>query len=108
MDPKLGVTNTMKLQDYLGVRNHVHSFQQQLRDQLDRFEEGAKGDLVKKQSSLIAFDFEAAVRLKAWDDLQVIIDNASVCASPGMYETMADCILSSEAPTSTTVSCVKV
>src|SRR5437667_5033342 len=98
----------MKSQDYLDMRNHVRRFQQQLQDQLDRFEEGAKVDLIKKQSSLLAFDFEAAVRLKAWDDLQVIVENASVCASLKMYETMADCILSSEAPTSIAISCVKV
>ena len=39
-----------------------------LGDQLSRLTGGAKDDLLGKAATFLAFDFEAAVRLKSWDD----------------------------------------
>lgn len=40
---------------------------------MERLQGGAKDDLLKKNNSLLAFDFEAAARLKAWDSLEQLI-----------------------------------
>ena len=39
-----------------------------LRDQLSRLEGGARNDLLRKAATFLAFDFEAAVRLRSWED----------------------------------------
>lgn len=61
-------------------------------------------DLVKKLSILLAYDFEAAVRLKQWDDLPEIILKADICKSMKGFELMADCMLCCEAPTAGMIS----
>ena len=95
-----GEDNTeIYLQDYLNLRKHVASFDNLLQNKLDKMEEGPAQDLLQKLSVLIAFDFEAACQLKAWNDLGEVILKAEVCKEVRVYELMADCILSSHPPT---------
>ena len=56
------------------MRKAVADFRTHAQGQIDRLEGGAKEDLQRKNASLLAFDFEAVVRLKAWDDLAQIIE----------------------------------
>ena len=56
------------------MRSHVKTFRDRLQDQLGRLEGGAREDLLGKYGTLLSFEFEAAVRLKAWDALSQIID----------------------------------
>jgi hypothetical protein len=88
-----------QLQDYLTLRKHVSSFDNLLQEKLEKLEGGPKQDLLQKLAVLLGFDFEASCKLKAWDDLSEIIIKAASCNSPRVYELMADCILSSQAPT---------
>lgn len=62
-----------QLQHYLDVRKVVGDFRTYVQDQLDRLEGGAKDDLQRKHASLLAFDYEAAARLKAWASFDQII-----------------------------------
>jgi hypothetical protein len=95
-----GEDNTeIYLQNYLTLRKHVASFDNLLQNKLDKMEEGPAQDLLQKLSVLIAFDFEAACQLKAWDELGEVILKAEVCKEMRVYELMADCILCSQAPT---------
>jgi hypothetical protein len=87
-----------KLQDYLNLRKHVDSFDALLQEKTGKLGEEAEEDLLRKLSILIAFDFEAACHLKAWDDLHDIILKAEFTKSQRVYEIMADCILCSQAP----------
>ncbi|KAI9880696.1 MAG: hypothetical protein M1830_001329 [Pleopsidium flavum] len=89
----------LQLQYYLNVRSHFKDFWERLQDQLARLEGGARDDLLLKCSTLLSFDYEAAVRLKAWDDLVRIIEDCAICADPDVYGTLADITLCSEAPT---------
>jgi hypothetical protein len=89
----------VQLQHYLMVRKHVDSFDKSLQEKLDKLEEGPAEDLVNKLSILLAYDFEAAIRLKKWEDLGEIIVKAHICKRVKVYELMADCLLSCEAPT---------
>jgi hypothetical protein len=88
-----------QLQSYLLIRKHVDSFDTSLQKKLGKLEEGPVEDLVKKLSILLAYDFEAAVRLKNWEELGEIIIKAGMCKSMKIYELMADCLLCCEAPT---------
>jgi hypothetical protein len=90
----------VQLQDYLVIRKHVNSFGTGLQEKLENLEKGPAEDLVKKLSILLAYDFEAAVRLKRWEDLPEIILKADICNSMKVFELMADCLLCCEAPTS--------
>lgn len=88
-----------QLQDYLDLRKHVESFDSLLQEKLDTLDEGPRQDLLQKLAVLLSFDFEAACQLKAWDSLGEVILKAVCCNEPRVYEIMADCILSSQAPT---------
>lgn len=87
------------LQHYLILRKHVASFDFLLQNKLEKMEDRPAQDLLQKLSVLIAFDFEAACRLKAWDELGEVILRAEVCKELRVYELMADCILCSQPPT---------
>jgi len=89
----------IQLQDYLKLRKHVGVFDSLLQEKLDKLEHEPSQDLLQKLAVLLGFDFEAACQLKAWDDIGEIILRAEVCKSEKVYEVMADCILSSQAPT---------
>lgn len=56
----------------------MSNFRTLVKQQLPKLEGGAKSDLMRKYSCLIAFDFEAAARLKAWASLEDLI---KVCAT---------------------------
>ncbi|KAL5345161.1 sporulation-specific protein 22 [Pseudogymnoascus australis] len=83
-----------QLQDYLELRKHVDSFDTRLQSIMDVLEEGPQQDLLKKLATLLVFDFEAAIRLKAWDDLTEVILKADCCKSMDIYEKMSDMLLS--------------
>jgi hypothetical protein len=87
-----------QLQYYLMIRQHVRSYDTNLQEKLDKLEDGPAEDLLNKLSILLAYDFEAAARLKAWDDLTGVILKAEACKSMKVYELMADCILCCGAP----------
>ncbi|KAI9792394.1 MAG: hypothetical protein M1816_002278 [Peltula sp. TS41687] len=90
-----------QLQHYLNVRKHANDFRKEAHSHLEKFEGGAKDDLEKKYATLLSFDFEAAARLKAWDDLGQIIDECNVYGTNGTFELIADILLCSQAPEST-------
>ncbi|TEY71192.1 hypothetical protein BOTCAL_0099g00190 [Botryotinia calthae] len=96
-----------QLQFYLNLRKHVASFDHILQEKLEKLEVEITEDLLKKLSVLLAFDFEAACRLKDWDGLGEIILKAGICKSMRVYELMADCILSCEAPTQVLIMTLK-
>ena len=105
-----------RLQYYLDVRSEVEAFRVQFQYQIESVGEGARFDLQRKHTSLLAYDFEAAAFLKAWESLQVIIKVLSPdhkrCPDPltlspkecqvygnaQVFASLADIILASEAP----------
>lgn len=66
----------------------IDDFRVDVKGQVNRLEGGAKGDLQRKHASLLAFDYEAATRLKAWDSLDQII---KVCKLDGHVWTPLKC-----------------
>ena len=92
-----------QLQYYLSVRKHAKAFQAKFQSQIGSLRGGAKEDLSRKASALLSFDFEAAVRLKSWNDASQIVKLSEECKDPKLYGILADVILSSEAPTETVI-----
>ncbi|KAI9718236.1 MAG: hypothetical protein M1812_004226 [Candelaria pacifica] len=97
-----------QLQYYLNLRSHVSEFRKRVQDQVTRLEGGAKDDLGRKYSTLLLFDFEAAVRLKAWDSLGQLIEECAEYGDSKAYENFADIILCSQAPTATMIVTLQV
>jgi hypothetical protein len=87
----------IQLQNYLTLRKHVKSFNTMFHEHRNSYVEEAMQDLFRKLAVLLAWDFEAGVHLKAWDDLDQIIIKAEACKNTRTYEIMADCLLRSEA-----------
>lgn len=90
-----------QLQNYLLVRSHATNFYDLVPLQLIRLEADSKTDLLKKYRSVLAFDFEAAGRLKAWDSLLEILDQSEDTADTKLNGIFSDVILCSEAPVAT-------
>lgn len=84
-----------QLQDYLVVRKHIeqadHAIQLQLQNK--NIDSASTTDLLSKLAQLLAFDFEAAVALKKYQDLSEIVLKAEPCQHLETYKTMADCAL---------------
>ena len=62
-----------QLQHYTNLRKVINEFRIDVKGQIKRLEGGAKDDLQRKHASLLAFDYEAAARLKAWNDFDGLI-----------------------------------
>ncbi|MCJ1250157.1 hypothetical protein MMC30_007383 [Trapelia coarctata] len=92
-----------QLQYYLSVRQHAKAFHAQYQSQIGSLRGGAKHDLSRKASALLSFDFEAAVRLKAWGDASQIVKDSKEFEDSKLYGILADVVLSSEAPTETMI-----
>jgi hypothetical protein len=91
----------LQLQHYLSVRKHAKEFYPLVPLQLIRFDSAAKTDLLNKNRSILAFDFEAAAKLKAWDVLREVLDQGAEVADEKVYGIFADVLLASEAPLAT-------
>ncbi|MCJ1432892.1 hypothetical protein MMC27_002250 [Xylographa pallens] len=97
-----------QLQYYLNLRRHAKNFHIHFVAQVKSLQGGAKDDLCRKASTLLTFDFEAAVRLKAWEDAGQIVKDSYACEDPILYSTLADIVLASEAPTDTMISILQI
>lgn len=87
-----------QLQDYLALRKHVANFENKSAEMSDIWEAPLIEDLNKKLCGLLAFDFEAAVRLRDWNALSLITSKAEKCNNIWVLEVFADCLLSGEVP----------
>jgi hypothetical protein len=66
--------------------------------QLSSSEESLQEELREKYRTLLAFDFEASVRLQQWNSLVEIVDESRAIGNERLYGIFADAILCSGAP----------
>ncbi|KAB5586055.1 meiosis protein SPO22/ZIP4 like-domain-containing protein [Coniochaeta sp. 2T2.1] len=93
-----------QLQDYLLVRHRVAAFDASLPSQIPILVDVAKQDMRSKLAALLAFDFEAAVALKSWDDLPAIVrKTAEETHSATSLQAQADILLRASPPAPTQV-----
>ncbi|KAI4215791.1 MAG: hypothetical protein LQ351_001778 [Letrouitia transgressa] len=90
--------DVLESQHYVAVRKSVVQFRSLVQEQLDSLEGDAKADLMRKYSSMLAFDFEAAARLKSWESMELTIKECEACQDQKVFGVLADIALSSEAP----------
>lgn len=90
-----------QLQHYLIMRKHIAVADSDIQERMESqsLDEVASRDLLSKLALLLAFDFEAAVALKRWQDLGEIVLKASACQNIESFKTMADCLLRAHVPT---------
>lgn len=88
----------MQLQDYTTMRKHVMAFDQEIHEHLPQLDEQSRDDMLRKQATLLAFDFEAAVALQQWEDLSGIVQRAVPCKNITAFQAMADSLLRAKAP----------
>jgi hypothetical protein len=86
-----------RLQHYLSARKHIKSFDEQLEIRLSNMVQECKEDLQSKLAVLLAFEFEAAICLKAWDDLPAIARKSGPCGDLETLQVMGDLILKANA-----------
>jgi len=72
---RLDETIEGQLQHYLISRNHVEGFRKIYADWAGRSEEESR-DMREKFDKLIPFDFEGATKLKKWDELDQLVEEA--------------------------------
>lgn len=89
-----------QLQDYLVLRKHIAAADGKIQHQLQdgNVDEVLSRDLLQKLAHMLAFDFEAAVTLKQYDDLKEIALKAEQCQHLDTFKAMADCALRSKLP----------
>ncbi|KAK2782163.1 hypothetical protein FQN52_001001 [Onygenales sp. PD_12] len=85
---------------YLDSRIHIQSFRETFHtDSMSTHrDEKCRTDLLKKHSTLLAFDFEASVRLRQWQGLHEIVDESQSCADDKLYGIFSDIMLCADAP----------
>lgn len=93
-----------QLQDYLEMRKHVAAYDSELPAQLPALVGEARNDMLQKLATLLAFDFEGAIRLKSWESLVEIVRKTAECKNVTTLQGMADCLLRSDAPVKGTIS----
>ncbi|KAL2024148.1 hypothetical protein VTK56DRAFT_9928 [Thermocarpiscus australiensis] len=86
-----------QLQDYAAMRRHVTAFDNELPEYLPQLDEQSGDDMLRKQATLLAFDFEAAVSLRQWEDLGGIVQRAVACKNITAFQAMADSLLRAQA-----------
>ncbi|EGC46539.1 conserved hypothetical protein [Histoplasma capsulatum var. duboisii H88] len=83
---------------YLDSRNYIQFFRGVFNCETKNLEVADRNDLLQKHRTLLAFDFEAAVRLRQWESLSEIIEESESFADDVLYGTFSDAMLCSEAP----------
>lgn len=78
---------------YATSRSYILGFRQYLLECSDLDE-----DSLEKHKTILAFDFEAAVRLHQFSDLTEIVDESQQYASEELYGIFIDAMLGSDAP----------
>jgi hypothetical protein len=85
-------------EDYAALRKHVTAFDTELSEYLPQSDEQSTVDMLRKHATLLAFDFEAAIALKQWDDLGSIVQRIVPCKNITALQAMADSLLRAHAP----------
>ncbi|WQF82317.1 Putative meiosis specific protein Spo22/ZIP4/TEX11 [Colletotrichum destructivum] len=87
-----------QLQHYLVMRRHVKAYNDALEERAGGLNKRVKDDLTAKLTTLMVFDFEAAMALKKYDALGYIIRTAKTCRDVNALKAMGDIALRGRLP----------
>lgn len=88
-----------RLQHYLGSRKHTELFELRLAEMTQSDDDQCRQDLQLKLCTLLVFDFEACVSLKAWDALGTISRKLGASKNTKALQAVADMLLRAQSPT---------
>jgi hypothetical protein len=88
-----------QLQHYLNSRKNTEAFESQLENMSESNDDECSQDLHLKLSTLLVFDFEACLSLKAWDSLGSIGHKLGTSQNLEALQATADMLLRAHPPT---------
>lgn len=88
-----------QLQHYLNSRKNTEAFENQLENMSESNDEECSQDLHLKLCTLLGFDFEACLSLKAWDSLGSIGHKLGTSQNLEALQATADMLLRAHPPT---------
>lgn len=102
---RLDETIEGQLQHYVFTRGHVEGFRKVYTDWEGRSEEESK-DMREKFDKLLPFDFEGATKLKLWDELDQLVDEAILLDAQNSFalEYIADIVMCATTPQTTALN----
>lgn len=102
---RLDETIEGQLQHYVFTRNHIEGFRRMHTDWTGRSEEETK-DMREKFDKLLPFDFEGATKLKKWDELDQLVDEAISLDAQNSFalEYIADIVMCATTPQTTALN----
>lgn len=96
--PEISSAKGQIAKDYRVMREHIMAFQVQLKQPLKTgMKPEISSDHLRKLSALLIFDFEGAIGLGDWDELNDICQKAVVCRNSDAFRVMGDILLHSQA-----------
>ncbi|KAK6210675.1 sporulation-specific protein 22 [Pestalotiopsis sp. IQ-011] len=97
-----------QLQQYLGSRKHTELFELRLAEMIESDDDQCRQDLQLKLCTLLVFDFEACVNLKAWDALGPISRKLGASENTKALQAVADMLLRAQPPTQVVYSTLRI
>lgn len=94
--PSLPSAEDQTLKDCLTMREHIRAFHTELRKLGKLGENAPSSDMLRKLSALLVFDFEGAIRLGDWDELENICATAATCHDSDALRVLGDSLLRSQ------------
>lgn len=85
------------LKDCQSMREHIRAFHTELKKHGKAGESARPSDMLSKLSVLVVFDFEGAIRLGDWDELEDICETAASCHESNTLRVLGDSLLRSQA-----------
>ena len=98
------------LKDCHAMREHIRAFHSELKLRGKMGPKPQPSDLLSKLSVLLVFDFEGAIRLGDWDELEGICETAATCRDLNTMRVLGDSLLRSQAlvPSKSKLHCLCV
>jgi hypothetical protein len=95
--PPMAEAEEQTLKDCQSMREHIRAFYTELKQQRRIGEDARPSDMLSKLSVLVVFDFEGAIRLGDWDELDDICETAASCHESDTLRVLGDSLLRSQA-----------
>lgn len=95
--PSMPESEEQTIEDCQSMREHIRTFHAELKKQGKLVGDSRPSDMLGKLSVLVVFDFEGAIRLGDWDELESICETAASCHESDTLRVLGDSLLRSQA-----------
>lgn len=95
--PSIPASEEQIVKDCQSMREHIRAFHAELKNQGKLGKDALPSGMSSKLSVLVVFDFEGAIRLGDWDELEGICETAAFCGKSDTLRVLGDSLLRSQA-----------